>query len=113
MSQNRHLPVVVVGGGQAGLAMSHQLRARGIGHVVFEKNRVAHTWRTQRWDSFCLVTPNWQCQLPGFAYDGPEPHGFMGREAIVAYIEAYASRIEAPLRAGVGVEAVRPRPDGG
>jgi putative flavoprotein involved in K+ transport len=63
-----HYDVVVVGGSQAGLAISWHLKQRGIGHVVFEKHQVAHTWRTQRWDSFCLVTPNWQCQLPGFPY---------------------------------------------
>ncbi len=55
--------------------MSAQLKVRGIGHVVFEKNRVAHAWRAERWDSFCLVTPNWQCKLPGFPYAGNEPHG--------------------------------------
>ncbi|WP_375455893.1 MSMEG_0569 family flavin-dependent oxidoreductase [uncultured Methylobacterium sp.] len=111
--QDGHWPVIVVGGGQAGLAMSRQLTNRAVGHVVFEKNRVAHTWRTQRWDSFCLVTPNWQCQLPDFPYDGPEPHGFMSRDAIVGYIEAYARHIAAPLREGVAVEAVRPRHGGG
>ncbi|WP_375464935.1 MSMEG_0569 family flavin-dependent oxidoreductase [uncultured Methylobacterium sp.] len=113
IERDHHWPVIVVGGGQAGLAMSRQLAARNIRHVIFEKNRVAHTWRTQRWDSFCLVTPNWQCQLPDFAYDGPEPHGFMPRDAIVAYIEAYARQIAAPVREGVAVEAVRPRPGGG
>ncbi|TXN60238.1 MSMEG_0569 family flavin-dependent oxidoreductase [Methylobacterium sp. WL6] len=113
-----HWPVIVVGGGQAGLAMSRQLANRDIRHVVFEKNRIAHTWRTQRWDSFCLVTPNWQCRLPDFPYDGPshdgrDPHGFMRREEIVGYIEAYARHIAAPLREGVGVAAIRPRPEGG
>lgn len=110
---DRHLPVIVVGGGQAGLAMSRQLTERGIRHLIFEKNRVAHTWRTQRWDSFCLVTPNWQCLLPGFPYAGAEPHGFMPRDEIVAYIEAFARSIDAPVREGVGVEAIRPRPGGG
>lgn len=108
-----HWPVIVVGGGQAGLAMSRQLATRAIRHVIFEKHRVAHTWRTQRWDSFCLVTPNWQCQLPDFAYAGPEPHGFMPRDAIVGYIEAYANHIAAPVREGVGVEGIRPRSEGG
>src|SRR5882757_11578371 len=65
-----HFPVAVVGGGQAGLSMSYCLRERGIGHVVLEANRVGHEWRERRWDSFCLVTPNWQCKLPGFAYQG-------------------------------------------
>lgn len=109
----RHVPVVIVGGGQAGLAMSHSLSGHGIRHLVLERHRVAHTWRTQRWDSFCLVTPNWQCQLPGFPYPGGDPHGFMLKDEIVAYIEAYAERIEAPLREGVTVTRVRPRPAGG
>ena len=103
-----HTPVAVVGGGQAGLAMSHQLRERAIPHVVFERERIAHTWRDQRWDSFSLVTPNWQCRLPGHPYAGPDPHGFMGRDAVVAYIEDYARRVEPPLREGVSVTAVRP-----
>jgi putative flavoprotein involved in K+ transport len=68
-----HRRVVVVGGGQAGLAMSHCLKLRGIDHLVLEKHRLAHEWRERRWDSFCLVTPNWQCQLPGFPYRGDEP----------------------------------------
>ena len=60
-----HRPVIVVGGGQAGLSMSHCLTTAGVGHVVLERERAGHEWRTRRWDSFCLVTPNWQCRLPG------------------------------------------------
>lgn len=96
-----HYPVIVIGGGQAGLAMSHELRQHGIDHVVLEKNTIAHAWKTQRWDSFCLVTPNWQCKLPGFSYPGDDPDGFMLRDEIVDYVEAYARRIEAPVREGV------------
>jgi putative flavoprotein involved in K+ transport len=98
-----HRSVAVIGGGQAGLAMSAYLGEAGIDHVVFEKHRVAHTWRSQRWDSFCLVTPNWQCQLPGFPYGGDDPDGFMLRDEIVAYVEAFAKKIAAPLRQGVAV----------
>ena len=112
-STQRHRPVIVVGGGQAGLSMSYQLKQRGIDHLIFEKNTIAHAWKTQRWDSFCLVTPNWQCQLPGFPYPGTDPHGFMLKDDIVAYIEAYAAMIEAPLREGVAVTAIRRRPAGG
>lgn len=101
-----HHAVVVVGGGQAGLSASAHLSGRGIDHVVFEKHRVGHAWRTQRWDSFCLVTPNWQCQLPGFPYAGPEPHGFMPRDEIVAYVEQFAQAIAAPVREGVGVTRI-------
>ncbi|MCW6510916.1 MSMEG_0569 family flavin-dependent oxidoreductase [Lichenifustis flavocetrariae] len=98
-----HYNVVVVGGGQAGLSVSAHLREQGVGHVIFEKNRIAHAWRSQRWDAFCLVTPNWQCQLPNFHYAGPDPKGFMPRDEIVAYVEDFAAHIDAPVREGVGV----------
>jgi len=102
-----HHDVIVVGGSQAGLSASHCLAARGIDHVVLEANRIGHAWRTQRWDSFCLVTPNWQCRLPGFAYAGADPDGFMVREEIVAYIRDYAKSFAAPVREGVRVTSVR------
>lgn len=108
-----HHEVVVVGGGQAGLSISHGLRAEGIEHVVFEKHRAMHVWRTQRWDNFCLVTPNWQCALPGHPYRGDDPHGFMKREEIVQYLDAFRAHVDAPLREGVAVELVKPLPEGG
>jgi putative flavoprotein involved in K+ transport len=98
-----HINVAIIGGSQAGLSMSYFLSQSGIEHVVLEKNRVGHSWRTQRWDSFCLVTPNWQCKLPGFDYPGNDPDGFMPRNDIVRYVEEYARRIKAPIREGVGV----------
>lgn len=101
-----HVSVAVIGGSQAGLSISYYLSANRIEHAVFEKNRTAHSWRTQRWDSFCLVTPNWQCKLPGFDYPGSDPDGFMARDEIVAYVEAYAKRIDAPLKECVGVTHV-------
>jgi putative flavoprotein involved in K+ transport len=105
--------VGVIGGGQAGRAMSHCLKERGIDHLVLEKNRLAHEWRERRWDSFCLVTPNWQCQLPGHPYGGPEPHGFMKRDEIVAYLEAYARAFQPPLHEGVAVTGLRRLAGGG
>ncbi|HEY0219967.1 MAG TPA: MSMEG_0569 family flavin-dependent oxidoreductase, partial [Afipia sp.] len=99
-----HHSVVVVGGGQAGLSMSYFLKQAGIDHVVLEKERVGHAWRTQRWDAFCLVTPNWQCKLPGFHYSGAEPHGFMPKDDIVAYVENYAKHFGAPVIEGVRVD---------
>jgi putative flavoprotein involved in K+ transport len=105
-------PVVVIGGGQAGLAMSAQLKRHGIGHVVLEKNTIAHSWKTQRWDAFCLVTPNWQCQLPGFPYAGNDPHGFMLRDEIVSYIEDFAKHVDAPVREGVAVTRLKQADDG-
>lgn len=102
-----HYTVIVIGGGQAGLSMSYCLKQRGIEHIVFEKNRLAESWRSKRWDTFCLVTPNWQCQLPGFPYAGPDPNGFMVRDEIVGYIEAYARSFHPPLREGVSVQRLR------
>lgn len=102
-----HYPVVVVGGGQAGLAASYCLRERGIDHLVLEANRLGHEWRTHRWDSFCLVTPNWQCRLPGFPYRGPDPDGFMVRDEIVRYLEEYAASFGPPLIEGVRVSRLR------
>ena len=76
----RRLPVAIIGGSQAGLSASYYLQQRGIEHVVFEKNTAMHVWRERRWDNFCLVTPNWQCQLPGHPYTGSDPDGFMKKD---------------------------------
>jgi putative flavoprotein involved in K+ transport len=105
--------VVVIGGGQAGLAMSYCLKQRGIDHVVLEKHRVGHEWRERRWDSFCLVTPNWQCRLPGFPYAGAEPKGFMVKSDIVRYIEDYVRHFEPPLIEGATATSLRAHPAGG
>ncbi|MBK3577249.1 MSMEG_0569 family flavin-dependent oxidoreductase [Streptomyces sp. MBT65] len=107
-----HFPVAVVGGGQAGLSVSHELRERGIDHVVVEAHRVGHEWRERRWDSFCLVTPNWQCRLPGYPYQGDNPDGFMVRDDIVRYLEGYVARFRPPLVEGVTVTRLRRSPSG-
>ena len=73
----RDVTTVVVGGGHSGLAMSRCLTERSIDHVVLERGSVANSWKTERWDSLTLLTPNWQTRLPGFAYDGDDPDGFM------------------------------------
>lgn len=112
MSPIEHHPVVVIGAGQAGLCASYWLKQNGIRHIVLEKNEVAYAWKKERWDSFCLVTPNWQCQLSGFPYQGPEPKGFMVKDAVVAYLEAYCRWVDPPLRVGVAVNSVVPRSDG-
>jgi putative flavoprotein involved in K+ transport len=109
---SEHFPVIIVGGGQAGLSVSCCLKRAGIEHVVLERHRVAHAWRTQRWDSFCLVTPNWQCLLPGFPYAGPDPKGFMLKHEIVKYVEDFASSFEAPVRQGIAVTKLTSRADG-
>ncbi|WP_156756408.1 MSMEG_0569 family flavin-dependent oxidoreductase [Actinokineospora pegani] len=98
-----HRSVVVIGGGQAGLSMSHCLVQRGVDHLVLEKGVLGNEWADRRWDSFCLVTPNWQCALPGFGYDGPDPHGFMLRDEIVGYLRRYADSFHPPLIEGVEV----------
>ena len=102
-----HYPVVIVGGGQAGLSISYCLKERGLDHIIFEKNQIANAWRSQRWDSFCLVTPNWQCQLPGYPYKGNEPEGFIKKDEIVAYIENYARSFNPPIQEGVEVLNLR------
>ena len=108
-----HHNVVVIGGGQAGLAISYCLQQRGIEHVVLEKNRVGHEWREHRWDSFCLVTPNWQCRLPGFPYNGSDPHGFMLKDQIVQYLEDYVRFFRPPLHEGVSAIRLHARAKGG
>ena len=74
---HHHVEVLIIGGGQAGLSLSYLLKQQGLSHVILEKNRLGHAWRSERWDSFCLVTPNWQCALPGFPYQGDDPEGLV------------------------------------
>jgi putative flavoprotein involved in K+ transport len=118
-SQTRpvHVPVAVIGAGQAGLSASYYLEQRGVEHVIFERHRTGHAWRDRRWDSFCLVTPNWQCELPGFSYTrdfgGTDPDGFMNKQQILDYLAAYVERFSPPLREGVSVTRVRRGPGGG
>jgi putative flavoprotein involved in K+ transport len=107
------VPVAVVGAGQAGLAMSWCLRRHGIAHVVLERDTVAHAWSDARWDSFCLVTPNWQCRLPGWPYRGDDPDGFMVRDEIVAYVRDYAASFDPPVLEHTLVERLDPGPGGG
>src|SRR5262245_55253217 len=97
---------VVIGGGQAGLAMSRCLSERGVEHVVLERGRVAERWRSERWNSLRLLTPNWQTRLPGFRYDGAEPDGFMSMAELIAYLERYAASSAAPIEIGTTVVAV-------
>jgi putative flavoprotein involved in K+ transport len=90
-----HFDVVVVGGGQAGLAVGYYLRAAGTKFVVLERGQVGETWRAQRWDSFAVNTPNWANALPGDPYDGDEPDGFYHRDQLVEYFEGYAAKFVA------------------
>ncbi|MEP6723312.1 MAG: NAD(P)-binding domain-containing protein, partial [Variovorax sp.] len=101
-----HYSVVVIGGGQSGLSLSHCLQQRGIDHLVIEKRSLVHSWRTQRWDSFCLVTPNWQCNLPGWSYTGSDPHGFMVKDEINTWLAGFVEQVQAPALEGVTVQKV-------
>lgn len=108
-----HIPVVIIGGGQAGLSVSWYLTRDGIDHIVLERHRRFQSWRANRWDSFCLVTPNWQCRLPGWPYKGPDPDGFMPRDEIVEYLDGFCASFDPPLREGVAVTRVVPLSGGG
>ena len=101
-----HYPVIIIGGGQAGLSVSYCLKQKGIEHIIFEKQNIGHEWRSRRWDTFCLVTPNWQCQLSGYPYPGNDPYGFMSKDEIVKYLEGYAASFNPPLKEGVTVTKV-------
>jgi putative flavoprotein involved in K+ transport len=93
------IETVIVGGGQAGLATSYYLKQEGREHVVLEQaTQAGNAWRTGRWDSFTLVTPNWTVRMPGAEYSGPDPNGFMPRDEIVAYFEQYADHFQLPVQ---------------
>jgi putative flavoprotein involved in K+ transport len=98
------LDTVVIGAGQAGLAVSRLLTDAGRDHVVLERGRVGERWRTERWDSLCLLSPNWMTRLPGWRYRGPDDDGFMTKHSFTQYLEDYADSFAAPVIAGVTVE---------
>jgi putative flavoprotein involved in K+ transport len=107
-----HIPVVVIGAGPAGLAMSHHLVGAGIDHVVLERSEVAASWRTERWESLRLLTPNWMTRLPGYSYEGDDPDGFMAASEVVGFLDAYRASFDPPVLVGVTVEEVRAVDDG-
>ncbi|HKP60667.1 MAG TPA: NAD(P)-binding domain-containing protein [Polyangiales bacterium] len=100
--------VIVIGAGQAGLAISHCLGRRGIDHVVLERGRIGERWRSERWDSLRLLTPNWQSRLPGRIYRGAQPDGFMSTGELLSLLEAYAADSGAPIRPQTQVSRVEP-----
>jgi putative flavoprotein involved in K+ transport len=105
----KHSETVIVGGGQAGLAMSYYLTQYRREHVVLEQAvRAGSVWRDQRWDSFTLVTPNWAFRMPGAEYRGPDPDGFMAREEVVACFDRYVERFQPPIQYNTRVLAVEP-----
>ena len=103
---------VVVGAGHAGLAMSRRLTERSIDHVVLERGEVAHSWRTQRWPTLRLLTPNWQTRLPGHDYTGDDPDGFMPAAGVAATLTGYARLISAPVCTATTVHTLRAGPRG-
>lgn len=108
-----HYNTIIVGGGQAGLSVSHYLQQENIEHLVLEKRTVMHSWKNERWDSFTLVTPNWQCLLPNHPYDGDDPKGFMKRTEIIDYLDRFAAKVNAPVIEGIKVERITRRVEGG
>jgi putative flavoprotein involved in K+ transport len=102
---------VVIGAGHAGLAASRFLTDRSIDHLVLERGDVANSWRRERWDSLRLLTPNWQSRLPGHAYDGPDPDGYMSMGEVVALIDRFAVASRAPVRTNTQVTSVAPHGD--
>lgn len=98
---------LVVGAGQAGLAMSEHLGRCGVPHLVLERQRIAERWRSERWDSLVANGPAWHDRFPGMTFAGADPDAFVGKEAVADYFEAYARQIKAPVRCGVTVTGVQ------
>ncbi|MEP1209264.1 MAG: NAD(P)-binding domain-containing protein [Rhizobiaceae bacterium] len=107
----KYVTTIIIGAGQAGLAMSRHLADRSIDHVLLERGKVANSWRTERWDSLRLLTPNWQSRLPGYRYTGNNPDGFMDMKQVVSFLGGYASTIAAPVMQQTKVLSVERRFD--
>ena len=108
----RRIDTLVIGGGQAGLAMSRCLSDRGIDHLVVERGQIAERWRRERWDSLRLLTPNWMTRLPGFRYAGPDPNGYMRVPELVALLDRYAETSAAPVVTGAAIASLTRSGDG-
>jgi putative flavoprotein involved in K+ transport len=103
----RQTDAVIIGAGQAGLAMSRCLARHGVDHALLERGRIAERWRSERWDSLRLLTPNWMSRLPGWSYRGQDPDGYMTMPEVTDYLEAYARASAAPVETGTAVHALR------
>ena len=99
--------VVIIGAGQAGLAVSNLLTAASVDHVVLDRGRVAESWRTRRWDSLRLLTPNWMTRLPDWSYQGPHAAGFMTATSVAGLLDDYAESFDAPVVPDTEVLSVR------
>lgn len=113
MNATANTTTVIIGAGPAGLAMSKTLSDRGVEHVLLERGAIAERWRSERWDSLRLLTPNWQSRLPGWEYQGDDPDGFMTMPEVVSFFSDYAALIDAPVHENTTVTAIRPRTEGG
>jgi putative flavoprotein involved in K+ transport len=102
----KHIETIIIGAGQAGLAMSRCLSDRSVPHVIIERGEVANSWRSERWNSLRLLTPNWQSRLPGFAYSGTDPDGFMSMLDVTRFLTGYATASAAPVETGTTVHSV-------
>lgn len=98
--------IVIIGGGQAGLALSYRLTELRRSHVVLEQARLVESWRSRRWDSLRMIAPNWSLVLPGFTYSGQDPDGFMGKDEVVEHLVGYARSFGAPVQEEVRVVSV-------
>ncbi|HRE46779.1 MAG TPA: NAD(P)/FAD-dependent oxidoreductase [Aggregatilineales bacterium] len=103
---SEQIDTVIIGAGQFGLAVSYCLTQHKHPHVILEKDRIGEAWRSGKWDSFTLVSPNWTLQLPGFPYQGDEPDGYLTREGVLHYLEEYASLFNPPVRTGITVTSI-------
>ncbi|CAM3662248.1 MSMEG_0569 family flavin-dependent oxidoreductase [Smaragdicoccus niigatensis] len=112
MTENR-IPVAIIGGGQAGLSVSWYLGRAGVEHIVFEAKTPTHAWASTRWDNFTLVTPNWHCKLPGYAYAGPDPDGFMKRDEVVEWLAGWLDTFDPPIQTHTTVSRLRVAEAGG
>ena len=108
----RDVEVVIVGGGQAGIAMSEHLSASGVSHVVLERNRIAERWRSERWDSLVANGPAWHDRFPGMEFEGADPDEFVTKQQFVDYLVGYAEKFKAPIHTGVEVQSVRKQDHG-
>ncbi len=104
---DRNIDVAVIGAGHAGLAISYCLAESEIDHVVLERGEIANSWRHERWDSLTLLTPNWQCKVPGLQYSGDDPDGFMPVPDLINFIDEYATVTSAPVKTNTEVTSVR------
>ena len=103
---------LIIGGGQAGLALSEHLGRRGAAHLIVERHRLVERWRTERWDSLVANGPAWHDRFPGLTFDDIDPDSFASKDRIVEYMEAYAKKIAAPVRCGVEVTSLHRKADG-